>query len=252
MNFTYEFYKNLISLLKENNYCFCDYHDYMNHDKCVILRHDIDYNLESALTFAELEKELGVKSTYFVLCSSDFYNPLSKNSKNIIHNIINLGHDVGLHFDETVYANTERDNDLNGYIEKESQMLSTILGYEIKSFSLHRPNIATIGKNIEIPGLVNSYSEVFFSQFKYLSDSRMHWREPVEEIIKANQYNHLHVLTHAFWYSDSIRTINEAVLSFVKKAEEDRLKILNDNITNLYEILNQTNEVSDMPPQKNK
>ena len=48
--------------------------------------------------------------------------------------------------------------------------------------------------------MINSYGQTFFHDFKYLSDSRRRWREPVEEIIRSGTYDRLHILTHAFWY----------------------------------------------------
>ena len=39
-----------------------------------------------------------------------------------------------------------------------------------------------------VPGMINGYGKVYFKEFKYLSDSRRWWREPVEEIIESGQY----------------------------------------------------------------
>ena len=56
-------------------------------DRVVILRHDIDYSLDKAVALAELERELGVSSTYFVLLTSEFYNLLSKDNLSKISKI---------------------------------------------------------------------------------------------------------------------------------------------------------------------
>ena len=199
------------------------------------MRHDIDYDLNQAVTLAEIEKMKGVKSTYFVLLSSDFYNPASASSYKILHKISNLGHDIGLHFDETAYNYDSHDIDY--YIFKEAKILSEITDLTITSFSLHRPNKYTIETQLAIPGLTNSYGEEFFHSFKYLSDSRRRWREPVEKIIMSNQYDRLHILTHAFWYHDNSKDISDTVNSFINKAKEDRLGFLSENITNIEQIL---------------
>ena len=44
----------------------------------MISRHDIDYSIEKAVELAALEAEENVKSTYFVLLSSEFYNLAAK------------------------------------------------------------------------------------------------------------------------------------------------------------------------------
>lgn len=46
--------------------------------RCVILRHDIDNSFSQAVKLTELEVEEGVRSTWFVLPRTDFYNAFSK------------------------------------------------------------------------------------------------------------------------------------------------------------------------------
>ena len=72
MKFTYEAYKALLALLKKGGYAFRNYHNYGDTSRCVILRHDIDFSLESAVRLAEVERESGVSSTYFVLFARIF------------------------------------------------------------------------------------------------------------------------------------------------------------------------------------
>ena len=69
-------------------------------DKDVILRHDVDASLEAALKMAELENKINVSSTYFILLSSEFYNPFTLESSKIIKKILKLGHKLGLHYNE--------------------------------------------------------------------------------------------------------------------------------------------------------
>ncbi len=99
MEFTYDGYRRLVDLLRSNKYAITNYHEWESHDKCVILRHDIDYDISKALRFAEVEKEMGVASTFFVLVTSDFYNIFSKKNSDMLKNILELGHEIGLHFD---------------------------------------------------------------------------------------------------------------------------------------------------------
>lgn len=230
----------MIGLLRENGYTFSSYVNYPSRGKCVILRHDIDYSLEQAVKLARIEKELGVHSTYFVLLSSDFYNPASSSSYRYLHEILNLGHDIGLHFDETAYSYEHFG--IEYFIRKEARILSDLIDVNINSFSLHRPNHFSLETEICIPGLINSYGEEFFHRFKYLSDSRRRWREPVEEIIKNGEYEKLHILTHAFWYHDDDRNISETIVDFLHSASRERKLTMKDNITDLEQILLETEE----------
>lgn len=96
--------------------------------------------------------------------------------------------------------------------------------------------------NMEIPGIVNTYSTVFFREFKYLSDSRRVWREPVEDIIKSCLYNRLQILIHPFWYYEEEMDIQESVKRFIDNANMERYQALDGNISNLSEIIDLESE----------
>ena len=96
-------------------------------------------------------------------------------------------------------------------------MLGEAVGSPIRVVSMHRPRKATLDSNLMVPGMINGYGKVYFKEFKYLSDSRRWWREPVEEIIESGQYKRLHILTHAFWYEKNEQTLEETVSRFVNK-----------------------------------
>lgn len=235
MNFTYEEYRKILILLKENNYTDIFY-DEDKLGRKVILRHDIDYSLDKALKIAILENELGFKSTYFILLTSDFYNVYSKKSVRIIRNIMNLNHRIGLHYDETKYDIVD-DEGLITTITKEAKLFSEMLELEINVMSMHRPSKKLLEKNLNINNVINSYSKKYFEDMKYISDSRMYWREDPFAIINSNEYEKLHILTHPFWYSDKVESRKEKILKFIEQAKVDRHLILEKNITNLDEIL---------------
>lgn len=236
MEFTYKAYRSLIELLKKHGYQFISYNDCNQEGNVVIFRHDIDNSLEKALEIAKIEQEYNIKSTYFVLLSTDFYNIFSKRSNAILKEITRLGHDVGLHFDETRYEIGHVD-DLEHYINYEKAILEAALGSEINCVSMHRPSRWILDNDIQFKNMINSYSKVFFNDYKYLSDSRMHWREDVLKIIASNDFEKLHILTHPFWYSDTTETIKDKVSSFIENASKERYHQMRDNIRDLEEIL---------------
>ncbi len=238
MEFTYDGYLKLISLLKEKNYKFCDYLSCDEYDKPVIFRHDIDNSLNKALEIARLEYENNITSTFFVLLSTDFYNVFSKESNDILKEIMKLGHHIGLHFDEKRYE-IPNAKELEYWVKRESDILGNAIDKEIKVVSMHRPSKWILENDIQFEGIINSYSKKFLSDFKYLSDSRMHWREDILGIIESEQYDKLHILTHSFWYSDENETINEKLVKFIDKAKIERYYSLKDNIRDLDEIINE-------------
>lgn len=237
MEFSHQAYKELLELLTSGGYICCDYHNYINSPRCVILRHDIDTSLDQAVRLAELEAEMGVKSTYFVLLRTDFYNAASQQSQEQLRRILTLGHEIGLHFDEVAYGKTLTEDETKENIIKECGILSALLDVPITTVSMHRPSKATLEANLEIPGIVNSYGKTFFHDFKYLSDSRRRWREPVLDIIRSGEYDRLHILTHAFWYHEREQDISQTVGAFVRNANRERYAQMADNITDIQSIL---------------
>lgn len=206
--------------------------------KLTILRHDIDTSIEKAVCLAELEHELGVRSTYFVLLTSDFYNVASKRSMDGLHRIQEAGHDIGLHFDEMAYPESAgKPDQVKAHIIHETEIFGSLLGTPVRTISYHRPSKEILDAELEIPGLINSYGKVFFRGYKYLSDSRRRWREPVLDIIRSMEYDRLHILTHAFWYSAEEMPIHDTVAEFVKGGNDSRWQSMNENISDFNSIL---------------
>lgn len=236
MDFTYKEYVNLINLLKRKNYQFTNYKEYKNTDQPVIFRHDIDNSLEKAVELARLENENNIQSIFFILLSTDFYNIFSKKSNDMIKEIINLGHEIGLHFDEQRYEIRNKE-ELEHYIEYEKEIFKKAIGISIDTVSMHRPSKWILGNDIKFKDIINSYSKEFFQDFKYLSDSRMHWREDILKIVENEEYDKLHILTHPFWYAENSGDIKERVSRFIKNANTERYYQMKDNIRDIEEIV---------------
>ncbi|MCL1789757.1 MAG: hypothetical protein FWG40_00100 [Peptococcaceae bacterium] len=240
MDFTFRAYSDLIASLKENGYTMSSYADHSKYDKCVILRHDIDLCLETALAFAQYEQSLKAKSTYFILLSSDSYNIASRRNLDIIHDIRRLGHGIGLHFDEVKYQDpspSHINKDVPELIENEINIMSEILEFQITTVSMHRPSKETLASDYQIPSVINSYSKTFFEEFKYLSDSRRFWREPILDLVDSHQHPKLHILTHPFWYSENNLSASETCEQFVNSANHSRYMHMRENIRDFDEFM---------------
>ena len=241
MRFTYDAYRELLVLLDNHGYKCVDYHDWQSNQRCVILRHDIDNDIACALEFAKLEAELHAKSTFFVLVSSDLYNAFSRKSTEKLKQILDYGHEIGLHFDETKYPEAMGDvEEVRLHILEEAAVLGKAIGRSVTCVSMHRPSQAILDANLAVPGMVNSYGRTYFHAFKYLSDSRRRWREPVEQIITSEEYERLHILTHAFWYREEEQDMRMTLETFMNHANDERYWMLRDNITNFDEILSES------------
>ena len=237
MHFTYEAYKKLLSSLKEHGYKTASYENWQEKERCVILRHDIDNDIAKALELAKVERDAGVCSTWFVLVTSDFYNVFSAKSGALLREIAACGHEIGLHFDEVRYPEIRTPEDARALIMKEAALLEQATGVRVKTVSMHRPSRMMLEADLEISGMINSYGQTFFQDFKYLSDSRRRWREPVEEIIEAETYERLHILTHAIWYNETEMDIHDTLAAFINKGNLARYEAEKENITDLESII---------------
>ena len=236
--FKYKWYTGLIHDLKLHGYHICDYVNWKEYDRCAILRHDIDNDIEKAVRIAEIESENDVRSTFFVLLTSDYYNLYSLENITRIGKIISLGHEIGLHFDEVRYPDEKSAEGLIYRIKEEADILSAMIDRRVNVVSMHRPSKNILDDDLRIPNMINSYGDVFFKEFKYLSDSRKRWREPVDKIINSEDYERLHILTHPIWYNDNDISIHDVLLDFVNKGNLKRYECMKNNITCLDEIIN--------------
>lgn len=238
MRFDYDSYRKMIRLLIKNEYKIKNYQNYLEHsEKIAILRHDVDTSLEYAVKLSEIEKEENVQATYFILLSTDFYNVASKNSQRYLHEIRTNGGEIGLHFDEARY-DIQSQEDIVKYIREELSILSEICHEEIKVVSMHRPSDLVLGKDIDLgEGIINSYSNEFFQNFKYVSDSRRNWREDVEAIATSRKYEKLHILTHPFWYREEEKSAREVLLEFIDARGKQCYESLRENIRDLDEFV---------------
>jgi hypothetical protein len=222
MEFSYNGYLNLIKDVREAGYEIAGYHDWKKKEKPCILRHDIDFSLEKALEFAEVEQEQRIISTYFVLLTTDMYNAMSKEAGRKIRAIMKMGHEIGLHFDETGLFRENRDY-MGGLLEKikfEREILEQIIGENVNVISMHEPSKQFLESNLEIPGMVNSYSNEFFNQFKYCSDSMRIWHENIQKDLKDGKYTKLHILTHPIWWADEEVCKEDALRKLLKNKND--------------------------------
>lgn len=236
MKFTLDAYSELVKLIKDKGYSICTYDECRKYDKFVILRHDVDFEPEKAVEMAEIESDLDVKSIYFFLISSDFYNVLSVRNQRCIARILECGHEIGLHFDETKYIGCGLEK-LKSAIFEEIRMLEAMTGVEVRAVSMHRPSKLILESDLKLGTITNTYEKEMFKDIKYLSDARMNWREDVFKIIKDEEFNKIQLLTHAFWYERKETTINERLKRFVMQAKDERYEELKDNLRNLESVL---------------
>ena len=200
--FTETAYSNLLVLAK-GEYRFVEYMDDLDAERIVLWRHDVDFSVHRASRLAEIEREHGVKSTFFFQLSCIFYNIFERSVLDRIRNILRLGHRIGLHFDPSLYAGKPKETIL-GKMEWEKTVLENLLETEIRAVSFHNPefdNWLSVDSHI-LCGMVNTYSCHFKESFGYCSDSNGYWRfESIESVLRSKKHSRLQVLSHPAWWT---------------------------------------------------
>ena len=163
-------------------------------------RHDIDFSPQRAHALARMESDRGVIATYYVQPSARFYSIFEPEVSAILRDIIGMGHEIGLHFDPSVYPEGE----LSPRLLVEKALLSDIAGSEVKSFSLHNPTTydASHFSDISIAGMVNATCPIIRERFTYCSDSNGIWRfTPLKEVLEDPAVTSVYILTHPVWWT---------------------------------------------------
>lgn len=226
-DFTVDNYKKIIKLCKEYGYEFISYeNEIMKRDKKqVLLRHDVDYSMRRAIKLAEVEEKEGVRATYFIFSHSEGYNLYEAMTKEMVHQIINFGHDIGLHVDYGIYEKCVKENEpIEKAICREIDDIQNTFGCKVTSISFHQPENFRGGirlSNIEIAGIANAYSSYIFENYKYCSDSNGYWRfDRLEDVINSQKYDKMQVLLHPIWWTKKACSPAEKVWSYyIEEAE---------------------------------
>ena len=185
--------------------------------KCCILRHDVDFDVECAYEIARIENSLGVSSTFFFMITSEMYNISDAINREMIHEIIKMGHEIGLHWDSTVFGT-------NGKKEFMSQVmfLESIIGKKVLSAAQHNPtqtpffDINTMIKN-------NVYSTRFANRYEYISDSIMSFRDYTPECMIDKKVN-FQFLSHPVWWIMNGSTASAKMTNLIGKKNDDLRK----------------------------
>ena len=173
----------------------------------LLLRHDLDHVLPPALVTAETEAELGIRASYFVQTACALYNLLSRESRELIQRLVEMGHEIGLHYEADRYAGEGG----AGRLRADLRLLEDLGGQPVVSAAQHLP---TLDAPVTLSGYVQN--EAYESRFidppmAYVSDSLMTWREarPLDLIERRASFQ---LLTHPETWTDGCADMRAALL----------------------------------------
>ena len=169
----------------------------------VLWRHDIDFSVHRARRLAALEAERGLLATYFVRMGGPFYNALEPGLRQLLREITEDGHQIGLHFDPSTLTEGENNQaEVEKQIVWEAEVLGAIIAGPVVAVSIHNPTPNLPWLNLErLGGMINAYGSALGERYSYVSDSNGIWRHlRLGDVLAQEDQPYLHVLTHPGWW----------------------------------------------------
>jgi predicted DNA-binding transcriptional regulator len=200
-----------------------EYMDKEHPARFVLMRHDVDRMPGNALETARIEHELGIKATYYFRSIKSVFKP------NIMEQILDMGHEVGYHY-ETL-------SEANGNPEKAIELFQSHLENfndicKVKTICMHGKPLSRYDnrdlwktydfKDYDIVG------EAYLSvgrELNYFSDTGRSWNsknslrdfipdnpeniaidttDDLIRLIEDHEFNNFYILTHPERWSSSI------------------------------------------------
>jgi len=200
-NRKYDDYRSFLIKAKLNNYEFKPLKEFVkkrnSNEKIIGLRHDVDTNLDLSIKIAEIEKEEGIKSTYFILHTAKYF--YQNIEKEILHPKLikklkylqnDLGHEIGIHSDlmpiEHIYKLSPKE-----YLKKTIKLLDDN-GIDVKGIAGH----GNLFKNVYMKNFKKKNQKIYNKNI--YSNPHIIFN-PEDFLLEYEAYS----LDHDLYYSDS-------------------------------------------------
>ncbi len=231
-----QLYIDFLTKAKTRGFSFVRFQDFLPGKstlpkRYIALRHDVDFAPSYSLEMAELEHEAGVRSSFFVLVDGQFYNPLQTEVIRQIRQIHSLGHEIGLHF----AVSNSIEADIGKEVAFRLDILSTIVGEAVRSFSQHDPvNAGFVA--ITLPPehylCVDVRQVIHDNDLLYVSDSAMMWRRYTFETSLEEDRN-LCLLAHPHSWLHS----QNDYIAMIRELESREVRNVTDRYDTFVEAL---------------
>lgn len=178
-DFTLRKYRELLISLLEAGYKFVTFRQYCEQNvscsqRWIILRHDVDLRASNSLQVAKIEHELGIEATYY------FRVVKESNQPEIIRAILDLGHEIGYHYEDLSICKGDLDQ---AYIHFQKWLRYFRQFYPVQTICMHgAPTSRWDGKDLwkkynyrDLSLIGEPYFDVDFSQVFYLTDTGRCW-----------------------------------------------------------------------------
>jgi hypothetical protein len=170
-----------------------------------------------------------------VMTDSLLYSLEKAASRDMLKEVLSMGHEIGLHIKTDRRESKEREAEINSACEK----LESIIGNHVSSFAYHAPGDVVQNKQLyteplEIPDGHNGYRVNAYAKeltgyqddsrenpLKYYrADSHGRWPEPPLETLENYDKKLLHLLIHPIWWGYEHMQAKERLKTFVLEETE--------------------------------
>ncbi|HEX5051365.1 MAG TPA: hypothetical protein VFZ65_06305 [Planctomycetota bacterium] len=164
----------------------------------LLVRHDVDITPWSALRMAELERSLGVATTYYYRLHAPFYNLMDGAVLDSVRAVAAMGHEVGLHYEPGFFL--VRDMDPVAGTRSDLRTFEELLGFRTHTIAQHQPAQGPVLADISEHHPC-AYQPALVRDIPYFGDSGFHWREGC--VCTKLHLRQLHTLIHPHsWVRD--------------------------------------------------
>ena len=194
--------------------------DYAKFGNKILLRHDVDNDLQASLDMARMENSLGIRSTYFILNTAPYWSDMKLPL--FLIELNKLGHEIGWH-NNAITEHLQTGKPLRQCVEEPINSLRNFaeitgtashgdplchsrgyLNYYVFKGTKHNlkfPNLFTELFNLTDFGL--EYEAYHIGHTHYISDSGGVWSQDNEKVIKSfsETGGMLQVLIHPQWWA---------------------------------------------------
>ena len=216
-DFTLKKYNELCSAIFESKYRSKTMIDYLNENpqgNVIILRHDVDSRIESALKLAQIERNYSLNATYYFRADA-----ISR--PDIVKNVADLGHEVGYHYEVMDTAKGNYEEAIKIFKDTLEKFRSIA---EIKTICMHGTpfspydNLA-LWKHYDFNdfGITGEgYLSIDFNKILYFCDTSRSWN--------GTKYKVKDVVQTSTSYLEKIKNTDD-LINLIKNGEKKQLYI---------------------------
>ncbi len=175
-DFTLKIYQLLLKNLLNAGYNFQTFEEFLENPlkRVIILRHDVDALPQNSLATAQLEKDLGIRGSYY------FRIVRQSNKPEFIREIATLGHEIGYHYEDLALSKGTLEKAIAAF-EKNLEYFRNF--YPVKTICMHGSPLSRYDNrhiwkeyNYKDYGILGEpYIDIDFSEVFYLTDTGRRW-----------------------------------------------------------------------------